>query len=150
SVDTTAWGAKAEAHIGVARVPDPKVDRLAELFGPKKITYASVEYVDLPGLERRERGATSQPRDLSAYLTNPKGVDALLHVVRAFQSDAIPHSEGSVDPSRDLGLFELEMIFSDLVIVEKRLERLDKDLKKSRSAELEAEQAVLLRLRTAL
>jgi GTP-binding protein YchF len=149
-VDTSSWaGGKAEAHIGVAQVPDSKLDRLFEIFQPKKITYATIEYVDLPGLARGE-GKSVDSREMSAYLNNLKNVDALVHVVRAFEDSNIPHSEGSIDPRRDIGLFELEMIFSDLAIIEKRLERLSKDLKKAKTAELELENSVLERFKAAL
>jgi len=150
--DISSWAGRAEAHIGVAQVPDAKLDRLAALFKPKKTTYATVEYVDLPGLARGEGKAAQQgqAKDLETYLVNLKNVDALLHVVRAFDDANIPHSEGSVDPGRDISLFELEMIFADLAVVERRLERLEKDLKKSRNADLELEHSVLGRFKAAL
>jgi ribosome-binding ATPase len=149
-VDTTSWGGRGEAHVGVARVPDPRVDRLAEIFAPKKTTYATVEYVDLPGLSRGDSKSGSEVQALTTYLNSLKNVDALLHVVRAFEDSGIPHSEGTVDPGRDFDLFELEMIFSDLAAVERRLERLGKDLKKSRNAELELENQILERFKVAL
>jgi ribosome-binding ATPase len=149
-VDTSSWGGgKGEAHIGVAQVPDVKLEALARIFQPKKVTYATVEYVDLPGLARGE-GKTTDSHEMSSYLTNLKNVDALVHVVRAFHDESIAHSEGSVDPLRDIGLFELEMIFSDLAIIEKRLERLAKDLKKAKTSELELENVLLERYRAAL
>jgi GTP-binding protein YchF len=145
-VDASSWGNVREAHIGVAQVPDERVDRLAEIVKPKKITYANIEYVDLPGISRGE----GQNRDISTYLNNLKNVDSLLHIVRGFDDPNIPHIEGSVDPRRDIELFEMEMILSDLAVVEKRLERLDKDLKKVRSRELEIEHEVLLRFKESL
>ena len=87
---------------------------------------------------------------MNTYLNNLKNVDALLHVVRAFEDAAIPHVEESIDPRRDIALFELELIFSDLAIVEKRLERLEREIKKMKSSELEAENSVLLRFKDAL
>jgi ribosome-binding ATPase len=151
-VDTSSWGGSREAHVGIAHVPDARVDKLAEIVKPKKTTYATVEYVDLPGLSRGEGKAAlqGQAKDMSTYLNSLKNIDTLLHVVRAFEDANLPHSEGSVDPARDIGVFELEMIFSDLAIVEKRLERLGKDLKKMRSVELEMENEVLLRFKAAL
>ena len=149
-VDTSSWGGgKSEAHIGIAHVPDPRLPRLAEVFHPEKTTYATVEYVDLPGLARGEAQAEDS-REMSTYLHNLKNVEALMHVVRAFEDANVPHPEGSVDPGRDIGLFELEMIFSDLGVIEKRLERLSRDLKKAKTAELEQEFAVLERCRAAL
>ncbi len=151
-MDTSSWGGKAEAHIGIAFVPDSKLDRLAALFKPQKVSYATVEYVDLPGLSRGEGKAAleGQVRDVSTYLNNLKNADALLQVVRAFHDESIPHPEGSVDPARDIELFELEMIFSDLSIVEKRLDRLEKDLKKIKSADLEMEYRMLVQFKDAL
>lgn len=152
-VDTSSWGGGGrEAHVGVARVPDTRLDKLAEVVKPKKTTYATVEYVDLPGLAVGEGKAalSGQSKEMSSYLNSLKNIDTLLHVVRAFDDPNVPHVEGSVDPARDIGLFELEMIFSDLAIVEKRLERLSKDLKKGKSAELELENEILLRFKGAL
>ncbi|MDR0310545.1 MAG: redox-regulated ATPase YchF [Acidobacteriota bacterium] len=150
--DASSWGNAREAHIGIAGVPDPRLDRLAEIVKPEKTTYATVEYVDLPGLARGEGKAAleGQSKDMSSYLNNLKNVDALLHVVRGFDDPSLPHIEGSVDPLRDIGLFELELIFSDLAIIEKRLERLLKDLKKMKMPELELENELLLRFKAAL
>lgn len=151
-VDTSSWGSGREAHIGIAQVPDSRLDRLAEIVHPKKVTYANIEYVDLPGLSRGEGKAAleGQTREMATYLNSLKNVDTLLHVVRAFDDPNIAHAEGSVDPLRDIELFEIEMIFSDLAIVEKRLERLDKDLKKMKSPELEMENEILRRFKKAL
>lgn len=151
-VDTSSWGNVREAHIGVARVPDTRLDRLAEIVKPKKVTYASIEYVDLPGISRGEGKAAleGRGRDMGTYLNSLKNVDTLLHIVRGFDDPNIPHIEETIDPRRDIELFEIEIIFSDLAIVEKRLERLDKDLKKIKSRELELENEVLLRFKEAL
>lgn len=149
-VDTSSWGGgKGEAHIGVAQVPDRKLERLAEIFRPKKISHATIEYVDLPGLARGE-GRAEDSREMSTVLNSLKNVEALVQVVRAFEDPNIPHVEGNVNPLRDVGLFELEMIFSDLAIIEKRLERLSKDLKKAKTPELEIENTALERFKAAL
>jgi hypothetical protein len=149
-VETSSWGhARGEAHIGIARVPDPRLDRLAAITRPRKVTHATVEYVDLPGLAKGE-GRTIGAREMGSYLASLKNVDALAHVVRAFEDVNVPHPEGTVDPGRDISLFELEMIFSDLAIVENRLERLARDLKKARSQELELEHAMLERAKAFL
>ena len=134
---------KPEAHIGVVHVPDPRLDQLAELIRPKKTVHASVEYVDTPGsvIELARSGAqTAMLRDM----------DALAHVVRAFEDDSIPAAGGSVDPRRDIENVELELILSDLTSVEKRLERLGKDIKKQKSAVLEKEYHILERCKQAL
>jgi len=152
SFDTVSRGIRADPHLGVARVPDPDLERLAALFNPKKITHATVDYVDVPGLAPGEGKAALQGegKEMSSYLTSLKNVDALLHVVRAFEDPNLPHCQGSVDPSRDIALFELEMIFSDLAIIERRLERLDKDLKKGKNPDLAQEMALLSDLKKAL
>jgi hypothetical protein len=136
-------GARPEPRLGVARVPDPRVDRLAELFNPKKTTCATVEYADVPGVSAGGGGALV---DLPAL----RGVDALMHVVRAFESDLVPHPEGSVDPGRDARMLELELILADLGAVERRLERLENTIKKTRKAEDQAERELFLELRQAL
>lgn len=150
--ETSAWGGRIEAHVGMAKVPDDRLERLAEIVKPEKITHATIEYVDLPGMARGEARAAAEAggQDRGTHLHNLKNVDALVHVVRAFEDENIPHSEGSVDPRRDIELFELEMILSDLAIVEKRLERLSRDLVKSVSPELELENELLLRCRESL
>jgi ribosome-binding ATPase len=126
-----------EAHVGVAKVPDDRLDRLAALFNPKKLTHASVEYVDL--------GAIGQEAlKESAYLGHLRQVDALAHVVRAFEDESIPHV-GPIDPLRDIKNVEFDLMVSDLGQIEKRLERVEKDLKKIRSADLEKEFELLKR-----
>jgi len=126
-----------EAHIGVAKVPDDRLDRLAALFNPKKLTHASVEYVDL--------GAIGQEAlKESTYLGHLRQVDALAHVVRAFEDESIPHL-GPIDPLRDIKNVEFDLMVSDLGQIEKRLERVEKDLKKMRSADLEKEFELLKR-----
>ena len=138
-----APGGRPEARVGIARVPDPRVDRLAEIFRPKKRTLATVEYVDVPGVAKGEGSALV---DLPAL----RGVDVLVHVVRAFESETVPHPEGSVDPLRDATVLELELILADLSTVERRLERLLANIKKAKKAEDVAEQALFLRLKGTL
>jgi GTP-binding protein YchF len=124
-------------------VPDPRVERLAELFHPKKTTCATVEYADVPGVSAGGGGALV---DLPAL----RGVDALMHVVRAFESELVPHPEGSVDPGRDARMLELELILADLGAVERRLERLENTIKKTRKPEDQAERELFLQLKQAL
>jgi ribosome-binding ATPase len=120
-----------DAHVGVAKVPDERLDKLAAMYNPKKLTHASVEYVDL--------GAIGQEAlKESAYLGHLRQVDAICHVVRAFEDDAIPHV-GPIDPLRDIKNVEFDLMVSDLGQIEKRMERVEKDLKKMRSADLEKE-----------
>lgn len=131
-----------ESHMGVARVPDERLDRLSALFQPRKTTFATVEYVDVAAIGQ-------EALKESAYLTGLRTVDALIHVLRVFEDDAIAHV-GAVDPLRDARSVEFDLIVSDLGQIEKRLERLEKDLRKMRSPELEHEQALLLRSKEAL
>lgn len=132
-IDTARFaGGKSEPHVGIATVPDPRLDALAQLYKPKKTTRATVEYIDVAGLVKGESKSAAQ-------LGNLKNVDALVNVVRAFADESIPHSEGPVNPPRDIANLELELILGDLAIIEKRIERLEKDLKKLKSAESERE-----------
>jgi hypothetical protein len=127
---------RPETHVGVVRVPDPRLDRLAEMFQRQKTIHATIEYVDTPGsiIELARTGVQSQ---------NLRELNALLHVVRAFQDEAIPAEGGAVNPQRDIENVELELILSDLAMVEKRLERLERDLKKQKNPALEKEFHVL-------
>src|SRR5580704_11814366 len=135
-------GYSREAHIGVARVPDERLDKLSALYSPKKTTYATVEYVDVAAIGQDALKET-------AFLTSLRNVDALIHVLRAFENESIPHV-GPIDPLRDIKNVEFDLMLSDLTQVEKRLERVEKDLKKGRTGELEREQALLLRSKEAL
>ncbi len=129
-----------EAHIGVAKVPDERLDKLAALYNPKKLTHASVEYVDV--------GAIGQDAlKESSYVAHLRNVDALAHVVRAFEDDSIPHA-GPIESLRDIKNVEFDLMVSDLGQIEKRLERVEKDLKKMRSPDLEKEFELLKRAKT--
>ena len=133
---------KTEAHVGVTRVPDARLDELTALFQPKKRVPATVEFADMAAA----RGEAATLLDVVAY----RNADALVHVVRAFADPSVPHPKMTVDAARDAQLIEEELILADLGVAEKRLERLAKDLKKSASAELKHEQDVLVRARAAL
>jgi len=116
-----------EVHKASVEVPDHRIQKLVDLFHPKKTTYARVQYNDVAGL----RVGVGQDGSLSGELLNSiSQSDALLHVVRAFEDDRIPHPAGSVDPVRDFSALEFEFLISDLTIVEKRLERLTHDLER--------------------
>src|ERR1700756_464252 len=131
-----------EANIGVAKVPDDRLDRLAALYHPKKLTHASIEYVDVGAIGQDALKET-------AYVGHLRQVDALVHVLRAFEDDSIPHV-GPIDPLRDIKNVEFDLIVSDLGQIEKRLERLVKDLKKMRSAELERENELMIKAKAHL
>jgi len=132
-----------EARVGVTKVPDGRLEALAKIFEPPKITHAVVEYLDFPAVSKE---ALRDP----SYLASMRVADALAHVLRLFPSDTVPHEKGSVDPLRDLEDVEMELILSDLVVVEKRLERLEKDRKKAKTPELDREFALLERCKATL
>ncbi len=129
---------RGEALVGVARVTDERLDRLAEMYRPKKVTPATVEYADLGGVEKGE-AAEALP------LEQLRMVDALAHVVRAFRDDAIPHSEGAVDPARDVATMETELILGDHTIAERRIEKLEALVKKAHKEDDRKELEVLRR-----
>ncbi len=135
--------ARGATHIGIARVPEPRIDQLAVLYKPRKVTYATVEYVDVGGMVR------DRARD-SGVLAPLREVDAITHVLRVFDDPAVPHSAGSIDPLRDAESLDLELMLSDLEQIERRLERVEKDLKKKKDTVIEREQAVLLRCKASI
>jgi GTP-binding protein YchF len=139
----TAHG-KGEATVGISKVPDARLDRLTAMYNPKKRVPATVEFSDLA--LPAGTGAAAALVDVAAY----KNADALVHVVRAFQDPSVPHPASTVDPARDAQAMEDELILADLGVVERRLERLEKDLKKNRSADLERERDVILLCKSAL
>jgi ribosome-binding ATPase len=141
-LDEHGYSNPREAHIGVARVPDERLEKLSALYSPKKTTFASVEYVDVAAIGQETLKET-------AFLASLRQVDALIHVLRAFEDDSIPHV-GAIDPLRDIKNVEFDLMVSDLGQIEKRLERLEKDLKKMRSPELERENALLLRAKESI
>jgi ribosome-binding ATPase len=135
---------KGETSVGISKVPDDRLDKLTAMYNPRKRVPAMVEFTDLAAT-----GATGGAKalvDVAAY----KNADALVHVVRAFQDPAVPHPSGSVDPARDAQAMEDELILADLGVAERRLERLDKDLKRTRNADFEREREVIVLCKAAL
>src|SRR5439155_23157773 len=126
-----------EAHVGVAKVPDQRLDKLEALYHPKKTIHAAVEYVDVAAIGKEALKET-------AFTASLRGVDALAHVIRAFDDPSIPHV-GAIDPLRDIKNVEFDLMVSDLGQIEKRLERLEKDVKKMKTPELEKEFELLER-----
>jgi hypothetical protein len=125
---------RADAQIGVAAVPDERLDRLTALFEPKKHVPATVTFADIVG-----SASTSALVNLTAY----READALLHVVRAFEADDAPHPDGSIDSGRDVRKVEDELILADLVVAEKRLDRISRDQKKGVGLDLDREAKLL-------
>ena len=147
--ETSAYStASATPNVGTVKVPDLRLDKLTEMFIPKKTTPATVEYVDVAGMNKGAAKAGALPG-----LQYIQKVDALVHVVRAFEDENLPHSEGKVDPIRDIETMTLELNFSDLAIIEKRLVRLEESIKKMRGPERDvqvAEREVMLKFNETL
>ncbi len=127
NLETTAYASGVfTVHTAVVDVPDARVDRLSEMFKPRKTIYAQVTYTDVAGLAKGvSEGGLSGP-----LLNTISQSDALLHVVRAFEDPEVPHTEGGVNPRRDADIIDTELMLSDLIIVERRIERLTAQLKK--------------------
>ena len=140
-------------NVGVVKVPDDRLERLAAIFKPKKIVQADVTYVDLPAPPPSTEGHVGTEELPADHLARLRDSDALLHVVRAFEDPAHPHPDGSVDPARDLERLDLEFILADLSMTERRLERLSSSGRHGSPAERESnerEEVILRRLHEAL
>jgi hypothetical protein len=151
-VETGGFGG-LELHIGVVKVPDERLDRLAAIFKPKKLVQADVTYVDLPAPPASSEGKVGAEELPAEHLARLRESDALLHVVRAFDDPNHPHPEGTVDPARDLERLDFEFVIADLALVDRRLERLKAGGRHGTPAERESnerEEAVLVRLKAAL
>ncbi len=119
-------------HIGIAKVPEPRLGRLVELIQPKKVVPAEVKYLDIGASVRSLAKDTAISGE---YLSQLSSVDALINVVRAFTDESIPHIEGSVDTARDMATMNLELAYSDLAIIERRLNRIETSLKSAKADE---------------
>ena len=113
-----------DPNIGIVSVPDRRLTVLSEMYHPEKVTPATIEFVDIAGLVK---GASKGEGLGNKFLSNIREVDAIVHVVRCFENDDIIHVDGKVDPLRDAETIQLELILSDLEIVERRLERVRKN-----------------------
>ncbi len=137
NLETTIYATvAAEPHLGVVKVPDARIEKLSAIYKPKKTTYATVEYVDYIGLTK---GDVEQNRKVFDLV---KDADAIVHVIRGFEDEAVVHPLGGVDPKRDAETIELEMIFGDLELVDKRLERMEQGAKRGKKPD-EAEKKLL-------
>lgn len=139
----TGVSGKMEVHTAVVDVPDPRVDRLTEIFKPRKTVYAKVTYADIAGLEGRGQG------DISGQLRNELGkMEGFIHVVRCFEDESVAHTAGKIDPGRDIESMNAELLLNDLIAVERKIERLAEERGKGGrdKAEIEREQALFQRL----
>jgi ribosome-binding ATPase len=134
---------KGDVAIGISRVPDERLDRLTAMYNPRKRVPATVEFTDLIAPTRTGAQALV---DVAAY----KNADALVHVVRAFRDEAVPHPSGSINPARDAQAMEDELLLADLAVAERRLERIEKDQKKGRTTELDKERDIVQRCKDSL
>ena len=138
-----AYSSRNEPNIGVVHVPDPRVDALAGVFKPKKTTYAEIRFVDYPvsGFGAEGPGAR--------YVAELANMDALVHVVRAFEDPSVPHPQETVDPHRDIEALDLELAFADLALIERRLTRLEAEMRSVKASErgaLERDRELLQRV----
>lgn len=115
-----------EKNVGIVSVPDERLDKLAEMYEPDKFTPATLEFVDIAGLVK---GASKGEGLGNKFLADIREVDAIVHVVRCFEDPNIIHVDGSIDPLRDIETINLELIFSDIEIVERRIDRAKKAVK---------------------
>ncbi len=132
-----------KAYVGVAKVPDKRLDALAAIFEPPKVVQAMVEYADMPALSKE---ALREP----SYIASLRAVDAFAHVLRLFEDDTVAHIESEIDPGRDWQSIEAELMLNDLQVIENRLLRVQKDMNKLRNPDLPTEKALLERCRDAL
>ncbi len=148
--ETTPYSPFLTPNIGVAKVPDSRLPTLGNIFHPQKTIPAEVSYVDIAGSAKASSSKGEMEGKLLGYLTT---ADALLQVVRAFEDEKIPHPVGSINPKRDIANLDLELVFSDLAIIERRLDKLETSLKSAKASEREPylkEQALLEKIKAAL
>lgn len=149
-VPTGISGGKVEVHTAVIDVPDERVGKLAAIFEPKKIVHAKVTYADIAGLE----GKAAESGISGPLLNTLAKMDGFIHVVRDFTNPSVPHFAGSVDPRRDLDNMETDLILNDLILVERKLERLENERKRAGigrdKALVERETALFTKLQTLL
>lgn len=134
---------KADGGRGVITVPDSRLDKLSAMFNPKKQVNAYLEFIDIPGLQVSDTGKVKITSD---FLNKVKNNDALLHVVRQFANEAVPHPETTVDPFRDIEFLETEFLLNDMAMIENRLEKIEKDISKTKSDQLARELPVFKKL----
>ena len=138
-IEPSAHAAPGDAQLGMTRVPDPRLVRLSSMYSPKKTTAATIEYLDLAGMEK---GQAAKVLPLDQLRT----ADALAHVVRAFADENLLHSEGAIDPARDVAAMETEFMLADQIVAEKRREKLALQVKKTNTPEDKKELALFDRL----
>lgn len=147
SAQVGAYSSQSEPNIGVSRVPDTRLDELAAIFHPKKLTHAEIRWIDYPLAGFGPQGPGNR------FIAQIAQHEALVHVVRAFEHESVPHPDGSVDPHRDIEALDLELAFADLALIERRLDRITSEMRSVKTSErgrLERDRALLERLQSAL
>lgn len=139
--------ATIQPNVGVVEVPDHRIDRLVELFHPKKTIYTTFEFTDIAGLVK---GASKGEGLGNQFLSNIRLTDAICHVVRCFDDADITHVEGTVDPLRDIEIINLELIMADLQTIENRISKIERKAKTNKDKDALTELALLTRIREAL
>lgn len=137
--------AKHEVLKAVVKVPDARLDELTRLFNPKKKVNATLEIVDIPGLQISDSGKVKITSD---FLNKVRNNDALLHVVRQFEDESIPHPESDIDVKRDIEFLETEFILTDMTFIENRIEKLNKDILKLKTDQLQKELLLFKKLQS--
>lgn len=132
--------AKTEAHLGIVRVPDQRLDRCSAIFSPKSTVHATIEFVDVTGLKK---GASGTTQFTTGFLSAVKTNDALIQVVRLFVNDSVPHPDGSIEPRRDVATFETEFILADMAVLESRIDKINKQLGRGQDEQMKRELPVL-------
>ncbi len=117
---------KVEANMGIAKIPDERIDFLSKMYNPKKITYATIEVIDVPGLVS---GSSTGKGVGNQFLDNIRKADLLIHILRVFKNDDVIHAEGSINPMRDIETINMELLFADLGIIDNRIERIENSKK---------------------
>jgi GTP-binding protein YchF len=135
-----AASAKPDAHLGIVKVPDERLERCSALFSPKSTVQATIEFVDVAGLKK---GASGTTQFTTSFLSAVKNNDALIQVVRLFRNDAVPHPDGSIDPLRDVATFETEFILADMAVLESRIEKIHKQIGRMHDEQMKRELPVL-------
>ncbi|MFH0921161.1 MAG: redox-regulated ATPase YchF [Fibrobacterota bacterium] len=143
----TGMGGAKDMNQSIVKVPDERIDALSKMFKPKKTTPATVTYLDLCGLGR---GKITSDSINAEFLASLRATDAVLMVVRRFKDDSVAHPLDSIDALRDADNLNAEIMFADLIVVEKRLERIDKDMKKGVTKELEREKELMIKFKALL
>ena len=150
SAQVGAYSSGSQPNVGVVSVPDDRVDRLAGIYHPKKTTHATIQYVDFPAAGE-SFGKGEGPA--GKFINDLARMDALIHVVRAFEDETVPHPEVTINPDRDIATMDLELAFADLGIIERRLQRMEMELRSMKAGErdqLQHTKDLLLRMKAAL